>query len=283
MTILEIIKASSDFLARKGVDSPRLQSELLLAHVLEIPRLKLYLQFERGLEEQQISRMRELVRRRGNREPLQHLVGSVSFCGYEIEVNRSVLIPRPETELLAEQAWKFLKGLDGATTLLDWGTGSGCLPIAILLNAPDASAVALDISAAALEVAQRNVARHGLQGRIELWESDGFSAIPGLMQFDLIVSNPPYIPSHEIDSLQPEVKEFDPRLALDGSVDGLKRYRELAEQGRRFMKPGGKIMLELGDGQGEAVREIFTGQNWIVETILNDYSDRQRVFIGRIG
>src|SRR2546427_12949609 len=134
MTVLEIIQRSTDFLARKGVDSPRLQTELLLAHLLKLPRMQLYLNFERGLSETEVEPFRELIRRRGQREPLQHIIGSTSFCGLEIAVNRQVLIPRPETELLAERGWQFLNALSKShpeeLMAFDWGTGSGCLAIA---------------------------------------------------------------------------------------------------------------------------------------------------------
>src|SRR6059036_1859341 len=174
MTVLEAIQRSTEFLARKGVESPRLQTELLLAHLLKLPRLQLYLNFERSLTGQEVEALREMVKRRGQREPLQFIVGSTSFCGLEITVNRHVLIPRPETELLAERGWQFLNQLatlDVSTpqpsTVLDFGTGSGCLAIALAFNCPSAHVYALDASAEALEIARQNVKRHGLIERIK--------------------------------------------------------------------------------------------------------------------
>lgn len=282
MTVLEVIQRSSEFLAKKGVDSPRLQIELLLAHVLELPRLRLYLNFERPLVETELSVLRELVKRRANREPLQHILGHTSFCGLEFEVSRAALIPRPETELLAEHAVKFLSPLP-APVVLDFGTGTGCLTVTLAVQCPSASLHALDISGDALALARQNAARHQVETRIAFHHGDGFAALPGDARFDLIVSNPPYIASGEIETLQPEVRDFDPRLALDGGADGLDFYRRLAAGAAAFLAPGGKVMLEFGDGQDDAITKIFSAQNWIVEAVLADYSGRNRIFIARRG
>ena len=284
MTVLEVIQRSSDFLARKGVESPRLQVELLLAHVLQMPRMKLYLNFERPLTDPELETLRGLIKRRGEREPLQHIVGSTSFCGLEMAVNRDVLIPRPETELLAEEAWKFLSTLNSPpSTVLDFGTGSGCLALAIAAKCQQAAVHAIDISEAALTVARENALRLGLPERVLFHAGDGFNALPAGMTFELIVSNPPYIPSAEIETLQPEVRDHDPRLALDGGVDGLDFYRRLAVEAAPRLKPGGRLMLELGDGQGGAVSELLTQHDWTAESVLKDYSGRGRILIARRG
>jgi release factor glutamine methyltransferase len=286
MTILEVIQRSAEFLAKKGVDSPRLQTELLLAHALKLPRMQLYLNFERGLSEAELENFRELIKRRGQREPLQHIVGSVSFCGLEIAVNRHVLIPRPETELLAEQGWQYLNQLalsnPQSLAASDWGTGSGCLAIALAVKCPSAGIYASDISPEALELAKENAARHGVVERIHFLPGDGFAAMPTGTQFELIISNPPYIPSAEIETLQPEVRDYDPRQALDGGKDGLDCMRRLAQEAGGFLKSTGKLMVEFGDGQAEAIRQIFTEQKWIVESIVEDYTRRPRMVIMRI-
>ena len=225
---------------------------------------------------------RETVRRRGQREPLQHIVGTVSFCGLELVSSRHALIPRPETELLAQMGWEFLQQHSATTpTAFDFGTGTGCLPISLAVNCPRARTWAGDISSEALALARDNAARHGVQDRIQFIESDGFSGLTADQRFDLIVSNPPYIATAEIATLQPEVRDFDPRLALDGGTDGLEFYRILAEQGGARLNPGGKIMVELGDGQAAAVTEIFSAQNWIVEAIRQDYSPRDRFLLAK--
>ncbi len=282
MTVLEVIQRSTDYLARKGVESARLQAELLLAHVLGRPRLQLYLEFERGLTGTELDRLRELVRRRAAREPLQYLLGTVNFCGLELAVTPAVLIPRPETECLAERAWTFLAGLGGGDappTALDFGTGSGCLAIALAVHCPGAQIVATDVSAAALEVARGNAARHGVEGRIQFRLGEGFAGLPLEARFDLIVANPPYIPSAEIARLQPEVRDHEPRVALDGGPDGLAVFRRLAAEGRAWLKPGGRLMTELGDGQAQSAAEVFDTAGWAGVTVENDWTNRPRMLI----
>lgn len=282
MTVLEVIQKSAEFLARKDVDSPRLQTELLLAHLLKLPRMKLYLNFDRTLSDTELDAVRTLVRRRGQREPLQHIIGSTSFCGLELAVNRNVLVPRPETELLAEAGWEFLSTLNPQpSTALDFGTGSGCIAIALAVKCPATRIVALDASPDALCVAVQNAERHGVRERIEFLHGDGLAALPAGDHFDLIISNPPYIPSAEIATLQPEVRDFDPRAALDGDVDGLAFYRLLATQAAAYLRPGGKIMLEFGDGQAEAIQKLFTPPHWSVEAVRADYTQRERFLLGR--
>ena len=283
VTVLEAIQRSAEFLTRKGVDSPRLQTELLLAHLLQQPRMHLYLSFERVLTPAEVDALRELIKRRGRREPLQHIIGSTSFCGLEIAVNRHVLVPRPETELLAERGWTFLNQLPSPSpspiSVLDFGTGSGCLAIALACKSPAAEVYAADVSPEALLLARENAARHGLAERIRFLHGDGFAALPEGVRFDLIISNPPYIPTGEIAQLQPEVRDYDPRRALDGGPDGLDYGRRLAAESAPFMKPRGRLMFEFGDCQAEPLREIFREQKWIVETVAEDYTHRPRILV----
>lgn len=325
MTVLEAIQKSADFLGKKGVDSPRLQTELLLAHLLKMPRMKLYLNFERALTTAETDALREFIKRRGQREPLQHITGSISFCGLDIAVNRQALIPRPETELLAEAGWQFLNKLSEGRVArvsnsngksefsdsqssplraLDFGTGTGCIAIALAVNCPETKITAADVSGDALALAGENAARNHVAGQIEFLQGDGFAAIQPegrvtrvpesneeiggsqssplrKIKFDLIISNPPYIPSAEITTLQPEVRDFDPPMALDGGDDGLDFYRLFSVQAKPFLKPEGKLMLELGDGQAGAIQRIFEAEKWIVEAVKEDYSHRARVLIVR--
>ncbi|HEY2083757.1 MAG TPA: HemK/PrmC family methyltransferase, partial [Verrucomicrobiae bacterium] len=225
MTVLEGIQKSAEFLGKKDVESPRLQAELLLAHVLQLPRMKLYLNFERALTDPETNTYRELVKRRAQREPLQHIVGSASFCGLEIAVNRHVLVPRPETEILAELGWQWLEFTlqrasgpaqpEGWTpTALDFGTGSGCIAIALAAKCPGAHIVGLDVSPDALDVAKQNATRNNVADRIEFLQGESFASMalvgrvtpcapgsdptdrrarsdaPYQPQFDLIISNP---------------------------------------------------------------------------------------------
>lgn len=302
MTVLEGIQKSTEFLAKKEIESPRLQAELLLAHVLKLARMKLYLNFERALTEAETDSYRELIKRRSQREPLQHITGSTSFCGLEIAVNRHVLVPRPETEILAEAGWSFLSTLNSQlSTALDFGTGSGCIAIALAAKCPNAKITALDISHDALETAKQNAGRNNLSEKIEFLQGDSLQSLVGRPTpcaptsepterrapsdtpclFDLIISNPPYIPTAEIATLDPEVRDFDPRGALDGGADGLDFYRRFALEAQKYLKPTGKIMLEFGDGQGDSIRKIFEEQKWIVEAIREDYTQRQRILIAR--
>jgi release factor glutamine methyltransferase len=281
VTVLEAIQKSTDFLTKKGVESPRLQTELLLAHQLKMPRMKLYLNFDRVLTAPETDGLRELIKRRAAREPLQHITGTTSFCGHEITVNRHALIPRPETELLAELGWKFLSERQ-TPAALDFGTGTGCIAIAIAAKCPTAKVTALDISTEALALAKQNAEQNKVAERIVFLPSDHFTALTGLNQFDLIISNPPYIASAEIAILEPEVKDFDPRAALDGGADGLDFYRRLAAEAKPFLKPDGKIMVEFGDGQAEDIKTIFETVKWIVEAIQEDYSQRARILTARI-
>ena len=284
MTVLEAIQKSAEFLGKRGVESPRLQTELLLAHLLKMPRMKLYLNFDRVLTVPETAALRELIKRRGLREPLQHITGATSFCGYEMTVNRHVLVPRPETEWLAEAGWQFLATRPPeSVTALDLCTGSGCIAIALAAKCPSATVVATDISAEALSLARQNATANGVAERIEFSAGDGFTALAAAATraFDLIASNPPYIPSGEIATLDPEVRDFDPRLALDGGDDGLSFYRRLAAAAAQFLRPAGKIMLEFGDGQADAIKNIFESEKWIVEAVLADYSHRARILVAR--
>jgi release factor glutamine methyltransferase len=263
--------------------------------------MKLYLNFERALTPAETDALREMIRRRGQREPLQHIVGSTSFCGLEIVVNRHVLVPRPETELLAESGWQFLQQLSegrvprapnstesengaaqsSALRVLDFGTGTGCIAIALAVKCPAAKIIATDISADALALAKQNAVRHNVTGQIQFQQNDGFATLSGDVRFDLIISNPPYIPSSEIATLQPEVRDFDPRGALDGGTNGLDFYRLIAAHAAAFLKSDGKIMLEFGDGQADAVQTIFETEKWVVESVERDYSQQSRILIAR--
>jgi release factor glutamine methyltransferase len=279
VTVLEAIQKSTDFLAKKGVDSPRLQSELLLAHVLRTKRLKLYLDFARSLADSETTALRELVQRRGTHEPLQHILGTVCFCGLEMKVNRSVLVPRPETELLTEHGWKYLNSLNRGSTFLDFGTGSGCIAIAICHHAKRSRSWALDRSEEALAIAAENASKCHVDDRVTFVEGDSLSALDRALRFDLIVSNPPYIPTQEIDTLQEDVRNFDPRAALDGGADGLDFYRLLGREADSYLAEGGKMMLEFGDGQETHLQSIFAAEGWLVENVECDYTQRPRILI----
>jgi release factor glutamine methyltransferase len=266
-----------------------------------MPRMNLYLNFERVLTPAETDALREFIKRRGRREPLQYIIGSTPFCGLEIAVNRRAFVPRPETESLAELGWQFLMALGqtphpasghplpakrreglGEGHALDLGTGTGCIAVALAVKCPNAKITATDISMDALALAKENAARNGVAERIVFLQGDGFAAFAADARFDLIISNPPYIPSAEIAALQPEVRDFDPRAALDGGADGLDFYRMFSAQAKPFLKPEGKIMLEFGDGQAEAIRKVFEAEKWIVEAVKEDYSQRARIVVASL-
>ena len=281
-----MIQKSSEFLARKGVESPRLQVELLLAELLQVPRLKLYLDFERVLTDPQLTALRAMVKRRAEREPLQHIVGSTSFCGLDFAVTPDVLIPRPETELLAERAWEHLQRLEGQPSaqppsVLDVGTGSGCLAINLATRCPGTTVRAVDISEPALAVAVSNAKRHGVSNRIHFNRSDLFATLPNELRFDLIVSNPPYIPTAELQTLQPEVRNFDPGSALDGGIDGLAFYRLLASEAPAYLKSQGTLMAEFGHDQAEPIAHLFRLAGWTVDELARDLAGNLRIIIAR--
>jgi len=263
MSLLEVLKGASDYLAKQGVDSPRLNAEHLLAHVLGIKRLELYLQFDRPLGESEREPLRDLVRRRGSGIPLQHLLGSVEFCGRSFKSDARALIPRPETEQLVERALTY----PNPSSILDIATGSGVIPLTLALERPGTKVTATDISPEALALAKENAALLGVD-RIDFHEADLMP--PGHETFDLITANLPYIPSSEIASLSREVRH-DPILALDGGADGLDLIRRLAPLAFSRLNAGGRLLLEIGINQSKAVTECLAGHNYRDIVALPDY------------
>jgi release factor glutamine methyltransferase len=283
VTVLDAIQRSSEFLAKKGVESPRLQVELMLAQLLELPRLKLYLNFDRPLDDGQTGQLRAMVQRRGQREPLQHILGSTCFCGLDFAVSPEALIPRQETELLCERAWQHLGAFPNSNSArpsaLDMGTGTGCLAVTLAVKCPEATIHAADISGEALKLARQNAARHAVAERIAFHRSDLFSALADAGRFDLILSNPPYIPTAILETLAPEVRVYDPTLALDGGPDGLVYYRRLAKEAGAYLKKGGMLMVEFGDDQEKAIGSIFQENDWVVDELLRDLVGQLRIMI----
>jgi release factor glutamine methyltransferase len=263
MPLLEVLKGASDYLGKQGVESPRLNAEHLLAHVLGVKRLELYLQFDRPLGEKERSPLRELVRKRGTGIPLQHLLGTVEFCGRVFKSDSRALIPRPETEQLVERALTYA----AITSILDVATGSGIIPISLALERPEASVTATDISPDALSLARENASLLGAE-RILFHETDLMP--PGEERFDLITANLPYIPSNEIPGLSREVRH-DPLLALDGGADGLDLLRRLIPPASARLSSGGHLLLEIGAGQSEAVIDLLAGHNYRDIKALPDY------------
>lgn len=275
MTILELIQKTALYFEKAGVPNPRLDIELLLAHALGLKRMDLYLQFERKLEETELEKLRSMVKRRAAREPLQYIVGMTEFCGLELAVSPTVLIPRPETEILVQTAVSKL-GKETRGMMLDVGTGCGAIALSLVHECPQLRGVAADVSGEALALARRNAEKTGLESRVEFRQGNLFEALRKDESFDLIVSNPPYIPTAEIPLLQAEVR-WEPGLALDGGADGLAVIRKLAAEAPPFLKAGGWLVFEIGVGQEGAVRRFLEENGWKDTGFVNDMQGIPRV------
>jgi release factor glutamine methyltransferase len=252
-TVLEIIKKTTEFLQGKGVESPRLNAEILVGHALGLKRMQLYLQFERALGEAELGLIRPLVRRRGLREPLQYIVGETDFFGLRLKVDRRALIPRPETELLVELT--VARRPVPPDNVLDLGTGGGAIALALARTWPTAKVTAVDVSAVALELARENAGATGTAAQVTFVESDWFDRLPTSGRFDLVVGNPPYLSAQETAEASPEVREFEPRLALTPDGDGAGALRIILRDAAKFLAPGGLLALETGIGHhAELVR-----------------------------
>lgn len=280
MTVLEVIRSATGYLEKQGVESPRLSAEHLLAKALGIKRLELYLLFDRPVAESEREPLRDWVRRRGQGEPLQHILGEWDFCGRTFQTDARGLIPRPETELLVERVLAAYGMADTCLRVLDIGTGSGAIAISLALERPQWNLTATDISADALSLAQENALRHGVQDRIQWQLADIFPAGPDAQKWDVVVSNPPYIPTHEISQLAREVQR-DPWLALDGGEDGLAILRRLIGEAAGHIASGGKLFLEIGCGQSLAVREVAEAVGFTEISVVADYADIPRLVEAR--
>jgi release factor glutamine methyltransferase len=250
-TTLKILNWTKDYLTGKGIANARLEAEWMLCAATGLDRVGLYLNYDKPLIDSELAAYREMVSRRGRREPLQHILGTQEFCGLEFEVSPDVLIPRHDTEALVAEA---LAQMPEALSILDIGTGSGCIAIALAKHLSKAAVTGIDISPAALEVARRNAQRNGVA--VEFLQGSLFEPVAG-RSFDLIVSNPPYIPTRDIDGLEPEVRAGDPPSALDGGADGLDFYRALIPGASCHLHPGGWLLLEVGIGQARDVAALF--------------------------
>jgi len=259
-TIQKLLNWTTEFLTNKGVDSPRLSAELLISHVVGLKRIELYTQFDKQVPQQQLDLLHDLVKRAGLHEPVVYLTGKTEFYSIELEITSDCLIPRPETELLVQRAIEFLRTRSGVQYICDLCTGSGCIAVAIAKNFPDARITATDISAAALEVAARNVEKHRLTEHVRLLCGDLFEPIIQQLdvnQFDLIVCNPPYVSTAEYEKLEKNVKDYEPASALLAGADGMDVYRRIIKKVDEFLKPGAALMLEIGYAQGHAVRVLL--------------------------
>ncbi len=268
VTIKKALGDGAETLARNSVAEPRTEASLLLMHLLNCDHTFLITHPEEIVSVDQLKRFRSLVSRRAQGEPLQYLTGHQEFFKLDFELTPDVLVPRPETELIVEVASELLKHEPGLS-FADIGTGSGCIAISLLHELPQARAVAVDFSPAALAVAKRNAERHQVIDRLRLVESDLFSAIDSAERFDLIVSNPPYVPVDDLKDLQREVRH-EPQVALDGGPDGLRVIRRLLNDAPRFLRSGGHLVFEIGIDQAEAIKQIVDHITWELVEIRKD-------------
>lgn len=280
-TLQALLAWTTDYLAKKGIPSARLEAQVLLAHVLKCPRIELVARSTEVAAEADRAAFRELITRRIDGWPVAYLTGVKEFYLLKFEVSPAVLIPRPETETLVLEALRLLKPLR-APTVLDLGTGSGCIAVSIAHQKADARVAAVDISPDALDLAKRNAAKHGVAERIDFRQGDLFAAVPAGSAFDLIASNPPYVTPTELAGLAPDVRDHEPRLALDGGPDGLAFYRRIAASVGSHLQPGGRVLVEIGATQNDAVRGLFTERTELeVEATLKDAAGLPRVVVAK--
>lgn len=276
-SVLDLLNWTTQFFDKKNIESPRLQVELLLAHVLGWKRIDLYTRFDHVVPPDKLAEFKQLILQRAEHTPIQYILGKCEFHSLEFRVTPAVLIPRPETELLVEALIARAKGVTGAK-VLDVGTGSGCIPVSAARDLPEAEFWAVDISADALEVAAENAKRHEVESRIRFIQGDTFEPVSGLT-FDFIVSNPPYISEAEWPGLMPEVRDHEPRQALLGGRDGLDAYRRIIAGGTAHLAPSGKMILEMGAGQAGRIRQIAAEAGLHVDEIIRDFGKIERVIV----
>jgi release factor glutamine methyltransferase len=271
-TVLEVIQATTAYFQKSGVESARLNIEHLLAHLLGKKRMDLYLEFDRPLSDQELQPLRELVKRRAQGEPLQHLLGTVEFCGHSFLCDRRALVPRQETEQLCELIiGEFRKRGTAPRRILDVGTGSGVIALTLAATWPEAAVEAVDLSTDALALATENAARLGLTQRVRLAASDLLENVEG--EFDLIVANLPYIDQGVISTLTREVQR-DPITALDGGDRGMRLFSRFIPQAVKHLR--GMLALEIGHDQAEALRELLAAHNYQDIRVVCDYQERNR-------
>ena len=277
MTVLDVLQSTTAYFKKRGIENPRLNAEHLLAHSLGRRRLDIYLEFERELSESELTPLRELVRRRGQNEPLQHLLGTIEFCGNLFLCDRRAMVPRPETEQLVEFVQSEI--YDPKSKILDVGTGTGVIALSLARKFPEAQIIGSDISGEALSLARDNAARLGLTG-VEFVQSNLLENISG--KFDLIVANLPYISRLDRDELAPEVLR-DPEVALFAGDRGDELIRQLIESAPAYLHPGGLLALEAGIGQSGTLAEFLHEKNYGDIEAKNDYSGVTRFLFARYG
>ena len=278
MTVLEVLQSTTAYFTKRKIENPRLNAEHLLAHVLGRTRMELYLEFERIFSEAELTALRELVKRRGQGEPLQHLLGTVEFCGQTFLCDKRAMVPRPETEQLVEIVESRIENRE--SKILDVGTGSGVIALSFAKKFPEAEISAVDIFEDALALARENAERLGLTARVQIAKSDLLKNISE--RFDIIVANLPYIAMQDRHLLSREVLH-DPEVALFGGPRGVELIHQLIEQAPLHLEPGGLLALEIGVGQSEGFSEFLRQKNYHDIELKRDYSSIPRFLLARYG
>ena len=282
LTILNAVELSSEYLLKKGVDDSRINAEILLAHILKCKRMDLYLKFDQPLKEEEVDEYRKLIKRRGLREPLQYIIGKVEFYGLEFIVNENVLIPRPETELLVEEIIT-RSDKNEELKILDVGTGSGNIAIVLSKNLPNANIVSIDISHHTIKIAEQNAILNNINGKLIFQNVDVLDfKVPTDQKFDIIVSNPPYISINDYSSLEKELLEHEPKIALTDNNDGYSFYESISALSKSWLTDGGKLYFEIGINQVERVKKSMLKNGFENIVILKDYSGIERIIFGEL-
>jgi release factor glutamine methyltransferase len=281
LTVLEIIKKTTDFFAGKGIESARLNAELLVGHALGLKRMQLYLQFERPLSEPELEKIRPLVRRRGQHEPVQYILGETEFFGLKLKVDRRALIPRPETEQLLELVTQRLAA--PPVQVLDLGTGGGAIALAVAKLYPETSVMAVDLSEEALALGRENAAALDLAGRVTFLCSNWFEQLSADARFDLILANPPYLTAAETAAAAPEVRAFEPVQALTAAgPEGLADLQVIIAAAPKFLAPGGLLALETGIGQHAALLRLAQESGFTTVESRQDLTKRDRFVLAKL-
>lgn len=280
LTVLESLELSTKFLQNKGIESPRLNAELLLSHILNCKRLELYLRFNQPLNSSETNTYRNYISRRGNFEPYQYIIGEVEFYGLRILVDKNVLIPRQDTEILIEAILSKYSQED--LKLLDIGTGSGNIPITLATHLSNSKIIATDISQNAILIAEKNRKLHNMQSRIGFIKSDFINDNLDNYKnkFDIVVSNPPYVNNGEFKTLQKEITEYEPQIAVTDFSDGLKFYKVISKKSKNLLKHNGMLFFEVGKGQSEDVKNIMLDNGFTNIEIVKDFNEIDRVVFG---
>ncbi len=280
-TIIKLLKWATTYFRSHDIESPRASAEILLAHALDLGRIDLYLRYDQPLDGEELSRFKALIKRRLKREPVAYIIGQKGFWSIDLNVSGDVLIPRPETECLVDAALEALSAAtpDGGQRILELGTGSGAVVLALATQHADRLYYASDISLSAIRIARDNARRLNLEKSIRFFGGDWFAPLnPECGCFDLILSNPPYIKSEELEDLQPEIFNFEPIRALDGGPDGLSSIRRIIDQAHRYLNPGGILLLEIGHDQKADVQQLMEHCGQYDQFVcIPDYGGRDRV------